>query len=256
MSDHSHIGLIGGAPSDASAETLARLEGYNRGQSKNPAVEGASDLWAIACAETADGPIDYPISWSDSAKDEIWANAMLDFANVRKGDMAFFSYIYSRSGHTWPFLRSGFERGVRMATGMPTQWDAYRLEMYCRLFNVNFIFGLTPEALDGLEGAGHKLATVFGKVNRIIASGAAWQRLRDANLEPWKLHWLGPIIAIDPCDGGGARFDHAQWTLESDGGQLRISNRQTRAATFERTLLSARGRVETENGEPRLFLDV
>lgn len=256
MSTSSHIGLIGGAASDASAETLALLEGYNRGHRKNPVVEGASDLWAIGCAETADGPIDYPISWTDSAKDEVWANALLDLAGVKKGDLAFFSYIYSRSGHTWPLLRAGFERGARMATGMPTQWDAYRLEMYCRLFDVDFIFGLTPEALDGLEGAGHKLAAVFGKADRIVASGGAWQRLRDVGLTPWKLHWLGPIIAIDPCDGGGARFDHGQWSFESEAGQLRISNKQPRAATFARTLLNTKARVETIDDEPRLFLDV
>lgn len=254
MSNLTHFGLIGGAPSDASAETLARLEGYNRGQRKNPVIEGAADLWAIGCAETADGPVDYPISWTDSAGDEVWANALLDAAGVRKGDLAFFSYIYSRSGHTWPLLRAGFERGLRMATGMPTQWDAYRLEMYCRLFSVNFIFGLMPESLDGLEGSGHKLAEVFAKVNRIIASGPAWQRLRDAGLAPWKLHWLGPIIAVDFCDGGGARFDHQQWQIESDAGQLRISNKRPRAASFQRTLLNAQGEVKVVGGEPRLIL--
>lgn len=255
MSTQTHYGLIGGAPSDASAETLQLLEGYDRGQRKNPAVNGASDLWAIGCAETADGAIDYPVSWTDIANDESWAKEMLDLAGVGAGDFAFFSYIYSRSAHTWPWLRMGFTRGARMATGMPTQWDAYRLEMYCRLFAVKFIFGLTPEALDGLEGAGHKLATVFGKVDRIIAVGAAWQRLRDAGLAPWKLYWLGPIVAVDTGDSGGARFDHKQWRLEGENGQLRISNLAPRAARFERTLLNARGRVENVNGEPRLFVE-
>jgi hypothetical protein len=127
--------------------------------------------------------------------------------------------------------------------------------MYCRLFPVRFIFGLTPEALDGLEAGGHKPATVFGKVNRVVAVGSAWQRLRDAGLEPWKLHWLGPIIAVDPCDGAGARFDHAQWALEDDGGQLRISNTLARACTFKRTLLNVSGRVEKIDGEPRLFVE-
>jgi hypothetical protein len=74
---------------------------------------------------------------------------------------------------------------------MPTQWDAYRLEMYCRLFAVKFVFGVTPEALDGLEAAGHKLSTVFGNVGRIIAYSGAWQRLREAGLMPWKFYWLG-----------------------------------------------------------------
>ncbi len=254
MSDQPNYGLLGGAPSDASAATLALLEGYNRGHRKNPAVEGAADLWAVGSAETAEGVVDYPLSWSDIANDEAWANAMLDLAGVAKDDLAFFSYIYSRSAQTWPWLKAGFDRGAKLATGMPTQWDAYRLEMYCRLFAVNFLFGVTPEVLDGLEGAGHKLATIFGKVNRIIAVGAAWNRLREAGLAPWRLHWLGPIIAIDPCDGGGARFDYKQWSLETGDGRLLISNTKSRQAKFERTKLTINGRIENK-GEPRLFLD-
>lgn len=255
MSTATHFGLIGGAPSDANAATLKSLEGYNRGQRKNPVVAGASDLWAIGCAETATGPVDYPVSWADIANDENWAKEMLDFAGLRSGDLAFFSYIYSRSAHTWPWMRSGFERGAKLATGMPTQWDAYRLEMYCRLFPVRFIFGITPEVLDGLEGGGHKLGAVFAKVDRIIAVGDAWRRLREAGKEPWKLHWLGPIITVDPVDGGGARFDHKQWVLEDDNGQLRISNRHKRASTFKRTPLSLNGRIEKVGDEPRLFVD-
>jgi hypothetical protein len=179
---------------------------------------------------------------------------MLAGASVQSGDLAHFSYIYSHSGQTWPWLKAGFERGARLATGMPTQWDAYRLEMYCRLFSVKLAFGVTPEVLDGLEGGGHKLTSIFAKVERIIAAGAAWERLSAAGLKPWKLHWLGPIIAIDPGDGHGARFDHAQWTLEEDGGRLFISNKKPREASFKRLALATRGKVETVDGEPRLFV--
>lgn len=249
-----HFGLIGGAPGNASAETLKLLNGYNRGHRKNPAVKGASDVWSVGCAEMADGPIDYPISWNDIAADETWARQMLINAGVKAGELLFFSYIYSRSGHTWPWLKSAFDLGAKLATGMPTQWDGYRLEMYCRLFPVRLIFGLTPEVLDGLEGAGHKLATVFANVEQIIAVGAAWDRLNAVGVKPWKLYWLGPIIAVDPCDGGGARFDHKQWALEGDGERLLISNLQRREASFMRAALATRGRVEAVNGEPRLFV--
>jgi hypothetical protein len=249
-----HYGLIGGAPSDASAETLALLEGYHRGLRKNPAVAGASDLWGVGCAEMREGPVDYPISWTDIAEDEAWAAEMLALAGVGAGDFAFFSYIYSRSGQTWPWLKAGFERGAKLATGMPTQWDAYRLEMYCRMFDAKLVFGVTPEVLDGLEGGGHKLAAVFARVERLIATPPAWRRLADAGLPAWKLHWLGPIIAIDPCDGRGARFDHAQWTLEDDAGRVLISSRRPRAARFERAELALNGRVESADGEPRLFV--
>jgi hypothetical protein len=250
-----HFGLIGGAPSDASADTLSLLEGYNRGHTKNPAVPGAADIWAIGCADTADGPVEFPVSWTDIANDEIWAKEMLDLAGVGGGDFAFFSYIYSRSAHTWPWLKMGFERGAKLATGMPTQWDAYRLEMYCRLFAVKLVFGLTPEALDGLEGAGHKLDVMFGKVDRLIAVGDAWRRLRQADLQPWKLYWLWPSSAIDPWEGGGARFDCTQWAIEEQGGQLSISNKLPRATSFKNSPLASSGRVEKVGGEPRLFME-
>jgi hypothetical protein len=43
--------------------------------------------------------------------------------------------------------------------------------------------------------------------------------------------------------------------LEGEGGPLRISNRLPRQASFQRTPLNARGRVETIAGEPRLFME-
>lgn len=253
MSRTDNFGLIGGAPTSASPETLATLAGYNRGHTKNPTLKGASDLWAVACAVLADGPIDYAISWHDIAADAAFAARMLDLAAIGRDDFVFFSYIYSQSGHTWPLLKAGFDRGAKMATGMPTQWDAYRLEMYLRRFKAKMVFGVTPEVLDGLEGGGHKLSSVFGAVQTLVATAGAWERLDAAGLKPWKLHWLGPIIAIDPCDGHGARFDHAQWRLNSVDGRLLISNRLRRATTFSQAALPISGTVETIDGEPRLF---
>jgi hypothetical protein len=104
-----------------------------------------------------------------------------------------------------------------------------------------------------LAAAGHGLAKVLGRVGRVSAQPGAWERLAEAGLKPWRVTWLGPMLAVDPCDGSGGRFDASQWTLEAVGGEILITSRPHRTARFERQATGVRGRIESVDGEPRLF---
>jgi hypothetical protein len=251
-----YFGLIAGAPSSADAATLAKIRGYTRGLSRNPVIPGAPDTWAIARAFMASGEEAYPIGWRDIENDVPFAAHMLDLLGVGRGDFLFFAYLYSQSGQSWPWLKAGFDRGAKLATGMPTQWDAYRLEMYLRLFKVRLAFGISAGTLDGLAGAGHDIGKVLGAADRIVALPDACVRLRAAGLKPWRLHWIGPILAVDPCDGSGAHFDHGQWRLEADAeGRILVSNIGERMTPFARADTGARGAVRPVDGEPRLFVE-
>lgn len=249
-----HYGLLAGAPSSADAATLARIVGYSRGLTKNPALANAPDTWAIGRAFMAGDEIACPISWRDIEADCAWAARMLDLIGVRRDDFLLYSYLYSQSAQTWPWLAAGFERGAKLATGMPTLWDAYRLEMYIRMFAVKLVFGVSPGVLDGLEGAGHDIGKLFAKVDRVIALPSAFDRLKAAGVTAWKVRWAGPILAIDPGDGGGARFDAETWTLDSDRGRILISNKSERLTPFNRADTGLRGQIEAVRGEPRLFV--
>ena len=256
MTKHiAHYGLIAGAPSSADASALRRLDGYARGLTKNPTLANAPDTWAIGRAFLAEGEIACPYSWADIESDVAWGARMEDLIGAARGDFLFFSYLYSQSAQSWPWMKAGFDRGAKMATGMPTQWDAYRLEMYLRLFKVKLVFGVSTGVLDGLEGAGHDIGAQFRKAGRVLALPGAWERLNAADVDAWKVRWIGPILAVDPCDGEGAHFDHGTWSFVSDQGRLLLSNKRARMTPFVRADTGVHGAVETVGGEPRLFIE-
>lgn len=246
-----HYGLFGGVPATDDPAKLATLAGYGRGLRKPP-IPGASDLWAIGRVDLADGVVvDMPITWTEMDRDIAWAGTMLDELGVGARDFCFYSFLYGQSAQFWPWMKAGFDRGARSASGMPTAWDSSRLETYLRLFQLKLVFGVAPDALNGLEAAGHDIARVFATSELLAALPGAWERLAAKGFKPWRITWLGPILAVDPCDGTGGRFDEEQWRLEAVDGEILVSSRGNRTARFDRARTGARGAIETIGGEPR-----
>ena len=177
---------------------------------------------------------------------------MLDELGVGAGDFCLYSFLYAQSAQFWPWLKAGFDRGARVATGSAWAWDAGRHEMYLRLFDVKLAFGASGATLDTLEAMGHDTAKVFAAARTLVVLPEAFERLRGKGLAPWRIVWLGPIFALDPGDGSGGRFDTDQWTLESVDGEVRVSS-HGRTTAFDRARTGVAGRVETVDGEPRVF---
>jgi len=248
-----HYGLFGGVPATDDPQLLAPLKGYGRGLRKSP-IKGASDLWAIGRVDLAGGVVaDMPITWPEIERDTAWAASMLDELGVREGDFCFYSFFYGQSAQFWPWMKATFDRGGRSASGMPTAWDSYRLETYLRLFRLKLVFGISPENLDGLEAAGHDIGKVYATSEILAALPGAWERLAAKGFKPWRVTWLGPILAVDPCDGTGGRFDADEWRLEAQEGEILVSSRPGRTARFDRARTGARGEIRTIDGEPRFF---
>ena len=246
------FGLYGGFPADPGAPERD-LQGYLRGMRKSQ-IPGASDIWGIGRANLPEGIVPITYTWAEIERDTAWAALMLEEMGVGADSFCFFSTVVSLAGQFWPWHSAVFHSGGRFANGMPTSWDAYRLEMYLRLFNLKLVFALTSDVLDGIEAMKKSLSDVFGKAEIITALPGAHERLTAAGFKPWRVSWLGPIFALDPCDGTGGRFDNAQWTLESDNGQILISSKEGRTTPFVRTPTGVRGEMRSVGGEPRLFV--
>jgi hypothetical protein len=125
--------------------------------------------------------------------------------------------------------------------------------MYLRLFEVDLAFGASGATLETLKAMGHDPAKVFSPAKTLVVLPEAWEPLRAGGLKPWRLLWLGPIFALDPGDGSGGRFDTSQWSLEAVDGELRITS-HGRTTAFDRARTGVAGRVETVDGEPRVFI--
>jgi hypothetical protein len=100
--------------------------------------------------------------------------------------------------------------------------------------------------LDGLDDLGHDYATIFGSVPILAARAGAYERLRNAGLDPrWWLH-VGPTIAVECDDRSGAHVDGDEWSVEADAGEILISARRSRAATIEGLRTQVHGDVVTD----------
>ena len=248
-----HYGLFGGVPATSDPARLEPLKGYGRGLRKPP-IEGASDLWAIGRVDLADGVVvDMPITWAEMDSDIAWAAQMLDEMGVGRGDLCFYAFLYGQSSQFWPWMKATYDRGGRLGSGMPTAWDAYRHETFLRLMKIKLMCGVSAGNLDGMEAAGHDIAKVYARAERLVALPGAWERLTACGFKPWRMTWLGPILAVDPCDGTGGRFDSASWTLESQNGEILVSSKPGRTARFDRARTGARGEIRTVGGQTRYF---
>jgi hypothetical protein len=206
-------------------------------------------LWGIGCARVPAGALPYPVSWRDIDVDSRWTQVILRELGVGRGDFVHISHYYSELGQTWPYYEAARNIGAVFANGMPSLFDAYRLEMYLRRFQLAATIGVATDTLDGLQQGGHDIAKLYAKAGTIVALPGGWERLRALGFKPWRLLPLGPIFAIEAPDGSGARFDNREWRVDSSNGQLLVSAAPQRACDFRALETGVQGTVEKVNGE-------
>lgn len=217
--------------------------------------------YCISCVRTPAGVLPYTVTQRDVQIDAMWARRhVLSEMDVARGSLVHFTHSYSEEIQFWPFYVAALFMGATYANGMPSMFDAYRMEMYMRRFRFQVVFGIAPGTLDGLEQAGHLLPRVFAHVPHLVALPGAYERLLRVDLAPWRVVSLGPCLVIEAPDRSGARYNVGEWDLESRNGRifLSASPRRRRDDGFVDLDTGVDGAVElvkTPRGrEPRVFL--
>lgn len=206
-------------------------------------------LWAIGCARVPAGVLPYPVSWRDIDADTRWAQQLLRAMGIGRGALVHLSHFYSELAQLWPFYQAVRDLGAVLANGMPSGFDAYRLEMYLRRFQLAAAIGIAPDTLNSLEQSGHDLRKLFARTEVLVALPGAWERLRAIGFKPWRMLPLGPLLAIEPPDGSGARFNNREWQVTNSGGQLQLSAGPQRACAFRELETGIAGMVEKVGGD-------
>lgn len=218
-----------------------------------------TSLMAAGCIYTAEGPVPYPFSWRDAEADTRWMQDCLKSCGIDRGSMIHISHRYAELVQFWPIYEAALNLGAIYANGMPTAFDAYRLEMYLRRFPFAAVIGITAEMLDGLQGAGHDVAKIFRGVRILMALPDAVPRLRQLDLNVSTLLNVGPFIALEREPGEGARFNNREWSVEAVDGMLEVTSSPARSAKLDRLSTGIKGRVlrvETPLGhEWRIFAE-
>ena len=205
----------------------------------------AQTPWAIALLRLPSGFQPYAVSRRDMERDTAWAIKVFAWMGLRKGLPIHLIGAGSDNASLWPFENACIHLGIPFGMGEPVQIDSGRSDMFLRRFQMQAVIGLSNGVLDGLQAASRDLQQLLGPSPVLAALPDACTRLKSAGLAPWRMAQVGPIYAFEAPDGGGARYDTAEWLVEDDGTQLLLTSLAPRACPFVRLKTGVRGRVAT-----------
>ena len=139
-----------------------------------------------------------------------------------------------------------------MATSSPTRtssadrspFDAFRTASLIRQLKPTVVMGIDRRVLDGLADAGRDLYEVFAPVPAVVAADDdAATRLAATGLSVRRWLTIGPTSALQPLDDDALVYDPTRWAIESDGGELVITNLVDRLTPCDRFRTGRRGEV-------------
>lgn len=217
------------------------LQGAN---TMNSANSDLKDILAVGCVRTAQGPLQYRFSWRDAEVDNNWMANCLRSLGIERGNLIHITHPYAELAQFWSIYHGARQLGAVYANGMPTAFDAYRLEMYLRRFELTAVIGTTAQTLDGLVQGGHDIAILFGRAKMRIALPEAAARLREHGLKTGNLIKMGPFLAIEAVPGEGARFNNREWQVSAIDGELHVTSAPPRAGQFRQLATGVKGYVD------------
>lgn len=210
----------------------------------NAATGDLKDILAIGCVRTAQGPLQYRFSWRDAEVDNNWMAGYLHSLGIGRGSLIHITHPYAELPQFWSIYHGARQLGVVYANGMPTSFDAYRLEMYLRRLQLTAVIGTTVQTLEGLQQGGHDLEKVFSRVKLHFALPDAAARLRELGLKTGNLIKMGPFLAIEAVPGEGARFNNREWQVDAIDGELHVTSAPPRAGQFQQLATGVKGYVD------------
>jgi hypothetical protein len=218
---------------------------------KLPAPEPDA-LSVIGRIKLASVILPYPMSFRDVERDTEWALSQLTAMQLRDDRLSLFISAGAEMAQVWPYENAAQQLGSPLCFAENSPFDAYRVEMFLRRFDIQLVFGVTRAIVQGLIDGGHDLHKVFSAAGHVVAHADAWQLLRAAGVAAWRLVPLGPAYALEPPAGGGVRYDQREWFVEEKQGELLLTSLARRAAPFVRLHTGVSGSVRID-GDTRVI---
>jgi hypothetical protein len=207
-----------------------------------------SPLVGIANCRVGPNSFDFEIGWDEFERDIEWAESLLRSAGVGPGDFVLITINQWEGPWTSPVVRALRRIGAIFLPAEVWSFDARRVSMFLQRLPVKMIFGLSGETITGLEGQQPPIAELLQNVEIVWARPDALGRL--SNVAPKVLPYvlLGPALALGTPGQAGVVVNAGEWTVDSDNGELVVSNARERAASFDRLTTGVRGSVRSVTG--------
>lgn len=202
-------------------------------------------VFGIASCPVGPDTLDFEIGWDEFERDVDWAELVLRSAGLGPGDLVLITINPWEGPWTSPVVRALRRIGVIFLTAEVWSFDARRTSMFLRRLPVKALFGLGGETLTGLESEQSPVAELLRNVEIVWARPDGLQRLEGVAPEVLPYVMLGPALALGVPGRPGVVLNAAEWTVDSDGGELVVSNARERRAVFDRVPTGVRGSVRS-----------
>jgi hypothetical protein len=192
--------------------------------------------------------VDFEVGWPELERDTEWARAQLAGAGLGAGDSVLITALACEGPWFSPVVRA--LRSLRV-TYLPAEvyaFDAGRSAALLQQFDIKAFIGLGADTVDGWVEKELAAQDLLSGVETVWARPAALAKLAgvDARIAP--ILPLGPALALGPPGEGEAEVNAAEWRVDEQDGELRVSNATARAATFDRMATGVRGAVTERDG--------
>lgn len=215
-----------------------------------------SPLYGIACWRVGSQEFEFEIGWDEFERDVDWAESVLRSAGLQSGDLVLVTAQNWEGPWISPLAHALRRIGVTYTCAEMWGFDGRRTSMFLQRLPIRAVFGLGGETVAALEHEQPSIAELLRNVAFVWARPDALARLSEVAPDVVPLVPLGPALALGLPGRSGAVVNADEWVVDSDNGQLVVTNAGQRAATFDRVPTGVRGHVlSAADGAIALELD-
>jgi hypothetical protein len=206
-------------------------------------------IYGIGRYEVGPEQFDFEIGWPEFSRDTEWAHAQLSSAGLQAGDAVLITAAACEGPWTGPVVRA--LKALRI-TYLPAEvyaFDAGRSAALLQQFDIKAFFGLGAETVDGWVEKGMSPQELLDGVDMIWARPAALSKLEGVTTRIAPVFRLGPALALGKPGEPHASVNAAEWRIDEQDGSLLVSNKASRASTFDRAPTGVCGTANEVDGK-------
>ncbi|CAM3127443.1 hypothetical protein MYCO108962_00505 [Mycobacterium colombiense] len=202
-------------------------------------------LFGIASCQVGPNFFDFEIGWDEFERDVDWAESLLRSAGLGRGDLVLITISQWEGPWTTPVVRALRRIGATYLPAEVWSFDARRTSMFLQRLPVKAIFGLGGDTITGLETEQPPINQLLQEVEIVWARPDALDRLSGVAPQVLPFVKVGPALGLGVPGQPGVLVDAGEWAIESENGELVVSNVRERAASFDRLATGVRGSVRS-----------
>jgi hypothetical protein len=205
-------------------------------------------IFGIGRYEVGAEQFDFEVGWPELHRDTEWAKTQLTRAGLGGGDAVLITALACEGPWFSPIARALRSLRVTYLTAEVYAFDAGRSAALLQQFDVKAFIGLGADTVDGWTEKEMSAKDLLDGVETVWARPAALSKLAGVDAAIVPIVPLGPALAMGTPGNLDAEVNGAEWRVDEQDGELRVSNVAERATAFDRVPTGVHGSVTEPDG--------